>query len=61
MKSMTWRDAALHDLEHATADVAAAVEALRRARLALVAAQRDLSAAQKYAARLRKAIDDDAH
>ena len=53
----TWRAAALNELAHATADVAAAVEALRLARLHLVAAQRDLNAARKYEAKLRKAID----
>jgi len=55
----TPRAATLNELAHATADVAAAVETLRLARLHLVAAQRELRFAQKYAARLRKAIDDD--
>ena len=53
----TWRAAALNELAHATDDVRAAVEVLRRAHLHLVAAQRDLNAARKYEAKLRKAID----
>jgi len=54
----TWRAAALNELAHATADVAA-VEALRIARLHLVAAQRELRFAQKYETKLRKAVGND--
>ena len=61
MKDSPWRDAALRELMAATADLAAATKRVRRAELHLVAAQRDLSDAQKYAERLRKAVDNDAH
>jgi len=54
----TPRADALNELAHATADVAAAVEALRLAHLHLVAAQRDLNAARKYEAKLKKAVDN---
>jgi len=59
MSADTSRAATLNELAHAADDVRAAVEALRLARLHLVAAQRELRFAQKYEAKLRKAIDDD--
>jgi len=54
----TWRAAALNELAHATADVAAAVEALRLAHIALDQAHHDLLQAKVYEVKLRKAIDD---
>jgi len=53
------RAATLNELAHATADVRAAVEALRLAHLHLVAAQRELRFARKYETKLKKAVDHD--
>jgi len=57
----TWRTAALNELAHATADVAAAVEALRIAHRNIERAKRDLSVARKRADNVKRAIDHDTH
>jgi len=58
MSADTSHTATLNELAHATADVRAAVEALRLAHLHLVAAQRELRFARKYEAKLKKAIEE---
>ena len=57
----TWRADALNELAHATADVAAAVEALRLAHRNIERAKRDLSVARKRADNVKRAIGHDTH
>jgi len=57
----TPRADALNELAHATADVRAAVEALRLAHRNIERAKRDLSVARKHADNVKRTIDHDAH